>query len=155
MKHLKTFEGFSEKFFKIFGHHSKPKIDEYDKTLLIISIFRSLEESGYKFKMLRSPSNKKSKVFKSRFDEINTMWLYELDELDGKPPIFRDLLNGSLEMLCDVEVFKIRPHLSIKGDYNKSHLMRDFPNIEFDPLNPDVVDEIMVFIDRFELKVLK
>lgn len=160
MKYLKRFEEIN--ITNLFNSRKKYDIKLSKRNDLLADIFRKLKKDGYLFKRDRSPiqgKNYSTGVFwdENQIPSSYKLWSYTLITLDQVPPLFKDLLQGNFELICGMDEFKIRPFISssIINEYNNSDLKKDFPNMEFDPLDPDVVEKIKNFIDQFELKVLK
>lgn len=160
---MKYFKKFKDVTNKLFNSREKYDLDVDHKSLLLASIFNDLEENGYEFENNRTPIS--SELYQTGLiwdsDKIPgsfRMWVFILRKLDGVPPLFEELISCGLELVCEVKTFKIRPFLRggfRENVYQNSDLKRDFPNIEFDPYDPDVVEKIKNFVDQFELKVLK
>lgn len=127
--------------------------DLESKSKLLGEIFNNLKKDGYDFILVRKPGDSIS--LPGGLSKA-TEWIYKLKSLDGVPPLFQNLLSSDFKFSCGRSKFKIEPYIpGLKKGYSDYDLRKDFPNTDFDPYDPDVVEKIKNFIDQFELKVLK
>lgn len=146
MKYIKKFEELN--IIDLFtGKNSLEKRNQ-----IIEKIFTDLTMDGYEFKIVRKPGKSRSRDTGVIIESNDFVCI--LKKLDGATPIFNDLLSGNLEFVCNKDLFKLRPFIKNGNKYSLSNLREDFPNVEFDPNDPDVVEKIKNFIDQFEIKVL-